>query len=161
MTPIEQSKEFYGMTPSQFHCLICRTSMYIYSIWLALLHNASGIAEGGRESQGFVIELPGMVKERYRALVESVGLKLFLPVYDLGNDWTRDNELLSRGYLCKSLEAKCLIGVPINGSVDDSVIQGVHAYYDKVMLPLIEKRNFLTVENANRYIGDGYDELMP
>lgn len=161
MTPVEQSKEFFGLTPSQFHCLVCRTSMYIYSVWLALLHGASGIAEGGRESQGFVIELPGMAKERYPLLVESVGLNLLLPVYDLRDDWIRDNELLSRGYLCKSFEAKCLIGVPVNGSVDESVIQGVHAYYDKIMLPLIKERNLLTIENAQRYIGDGYDELIP
>lgn len=161
MTPAKQAEEFLGLTPSQFHCLVCRTSMYIYSIWLALIHGASGIAEGGRESQGFVIELPGMAKERYSALVESVKLELFLPVYDLADDWLRDNELLSRGYLCKTIESKCLIGVPLPECIDDSVIQGVYAYYDKVMLPLIQKRNFLTIEMGHRYIGDGYNELVP
>lgn len=161
MTPVEQAKEFLGLTPSQFHCLICRTSMYIYSIWLALIHGASSIAEGGRKSQGFVIELPGMIKERYSALVRSAGLELLLPVYDLVDDWMRDNELLSRGYLCKTLEAKCLVGVPLPEGVEDSVIQGVHAYYDKVMLPLIQERGLLSMENGRRYIGDGYDELVP
>lgn len=161
MKPSEQAKEFFGLTPSQFHCLICRTSMYIYSIWIALLHDSEYIAEGGRKSQGFAIELPGMAKERYPTLVQSVGKKLLLPVYDLDNDWLRDNELLSRGYLCKSLEPKCLIGFPVDNSVDDSVIRGVHAYYDKIMLPLIQQRQLLTIENADRYIGNGYDELLP
>lgn len=161
MMPAEQLKEFYGLTPSQFHCLVCRTSMYIYSIWLALLHDATYIAEGGRKDQKFVIELPGMAQERYRALVRSAGLELLLPVYELNDNWIRDNELLARGYLCKSYEPKCLIGFPVNDSIDDSVVDGVHAYYDKVMLPLINNRNFLTLDKAHMYIGNNYDELEP
>lgn len=161
MTPAEQVKDFPGLTPSQFHCLVCRTSMYIYSIWLALIHDASSIAEGGRKSQGFAIELPGMAQMRYPTLTRSVGLELLLPVYDLADDWRRDNELLSRGYLCKTFEAKCLIGVPLPERLDDSVVEGVHAYYDRVMLPLIQEQDFLTVETGRRYIGNGYNELKP
>lgn len=160
MKPSEQCSKFQGMTPSQFHCLICRTSMYIYSIWLAMLNDAVYIAEGGREDQEFVIELSGMAKERFPKLVESVGLKLLLPVYDLADDWVRDNELIARGYLCKSLEPKCLIGFPVDGSVDQSVIDGVHSYYDKVILPRIQQRGLLTKEKALIYIGNGYDELQ-
>ena len=161
MTPAEQLKEFLGLTPSQFHCLVCRTSMYIYSIWLALIHDATYIAEGGRQDQKFVIELPGMAQERYRKLVQSVGLELLLPVYDLNNNWIRDNELLARGFLCKSYEPKCLIGFPVNDSIDDSVIDGVHAYYDKIILPLIKNRNLLTLEKAHMYIGNDFNELKP
>lgn len=160
MKPSEQHEEFHGMTPSQFHCLVCRTSMYIYSIWLAMLNNAEYIAEGGRKDQKFVIELPGMAEIRYPALVESVGIKLLLPVYHLDDNWARDNELIARGYQCKSLEPKCLIGFPENNSVDQSVIDGVHAYYDNVILRQIEKRHLLTRENAKIYIGNGYDELI-
>lgn len=159
MTPTEQAKEFFGLTPSQYHCLICRTAMYIYSIWLGLLNGSLYIAEGGRKSQEFVIELPGMAQKRYPALVQSVGMELLLPVYDLSDNWERDNELLSRGYLCKSLEGKCLIGFPVNNSIDENVIKGVHAYYDKVILPRIEERELLTINCAQRYIGNGYDEL--
>jgi len=159
MKPTEQAERFSGMTPSQFHCLICRTSMYIYSIWLAMLNGAAFIAEGGRKSQGFVVELPGMSKERYPALVESAGFKLLLPVYDLSDDWERDNELLARGFLCKSKEPKCLLGYPLADSVDDSVIEGVHAYYDEIILPLICKKRLLSMDNAERYIGNDYDEL--
>lgn len=159
MKPSDQAREFAGLTPSQFHCLICRTSMYLYSIWIALLNGASYIAEGGREDQGFVIELPGMAKERFRDLVEKAGLELLLPVYDLNNNWIRDNELLNRGYNCKSLEPKCLIGYPLEGSVDQSVIDGVHRYYDTVILPRIEERELLSIEKVKAYfINDNYDE---
>ena len=161
MKPEEQVQRYQGMTPSQFHCLICRTSMYIFSIWLAHKYNAQYIAEGGRMDQEFVIELPGMAQERYSALVSEGGMKLLLPVYDLNDNWERDNELLLRGYLCKSLEPKCIIGVPVCGSVDETVIEGVHSYYDREMLPLIRKLNLLSPRMAELYIESKYDELVP
>ena len=161
MKPSEQVLRFQGMTPSQCHCLMCRTGMYICSIWLAQRENAQIIAEGGRRDQQFVIELPGMALDRYQKLVNRAGFTLKLPVYDLDNDWERDNELLRKSYLCKTYEPKCLIGVPVNDSIDQSVIDGVHAYYDNVILPQIEKLHFLD-ENAYRnWLGTGYDELEP
>ena len=161
MKPEEQFKRYCGMTPSQFHCLICRTSMYIFSIWLAHKYDARFIAEGGRRDQEFVIELPGMAKERYPALVSEAGLELLLPVYELDSNWERDNELLLRGYLCKSFEPKCMVGVPVCGSVDETVIEGVHAYYDYEMLPLIRKLNLLSLRMTELYVGNEYNELVP
>ena len=172
MTPEEQLKRFKGMTPSQFHCLVCRTAMYIHSIWLCKLLDIPSIAEGGRKSQEFVVEREGMAKDRYPKLVESQDLNLLLPVYydgadwtkdkDFSADWERDNELLMRGYRSKCDEAKCFIGVPINGSVNDDVIDvidGTYAYYDEVMLPRIRKRGLLENEAILRYNPNAYSEL--
>ena len=169
MKPAEQQKRFKGMTPSQFHCLVCRTAMYIHSIWLCKIKEIPYIAEGGRRSQDFVIEQEGMALERYPELVKSVGMKLLLPVYDMGKDWTpdddfnadwiRDNELLMHGFRSKCDEAKCFIGVPITGSIDQSVIDGVHAYYDEVMLPRIQKRGLLENEAILRSNPNAYSEL--
>lgn len=161
MKPEEQAKEFAGLTPSQFHCLICRTSMYLYSIWLAKLNGALYLAEGGRKDQGFVIELPGMAQKRFPELVEKAGLKLLLPVYNLDGNWIRDNELLIRNYNCKSLEPKCLIGYPIENSVDDTVIEGVHRYFDNIILPAIEQRGLLDIDKVKDiFIDSNYDELI-
>lgn len=160
MEPSEQEKKYSGMTPSQFHCLICRTSMYIFSIWLAYKNEAHYIAEGGREDQEFVIELPGMAKDRLPKLVQSAGMELLLPVYELNSNWERDNELLLRNYICKTYEPKCMIGVPICGSINDRVIEGVHAYYDQEILPKIEKMNLLSPQMADHYFRSQYDELV-
>ncbi len=149
------------MTPSQFHCLICRTSMYLFSIWLAIINDAAYVAEGGREDQGFVIELPGMAQERFTQLVNKAGLKQLLPVYDLNDNLIRDNALINRGFICKSYEPKCLIGWPLEGSVDETVIEGVHKYYDNVVMPTIEKLHFLDEEFIDRIkeiISKNYDE---
>ena len=159
MKPSEQAAEFAGLTPSQFHCLICRTAMYIHTIWLAWREDAEYIAEGGREDQQFVIELPGMAENRYPTLVKKAGLTLLLPVYKLNDDWKRDNELIRLGYQSKTFEPKCMIGVPVNGSVDQAVIEGVHAYYDKVIIPKIEEMLFLDRDTARRYWENTYDEL--
>lgn len=159
MKPEEQLSKYSGMTPSQYHCLICRTTMYIYSIWLAMIHDACYVAEGARKDQQFVIELPGMAQKRYPDLVRSAGLELLLPVYDLNSDWDRDNELMARGYFCKNLEPKCLIGFPVYNSIDQSVIKGVHAYYDHEILPYIQSHNLLTIENARIHTNGCYDEI--
>ncbi len=159
MKPEEQHQCFSGMTPSQFHCLVCRTAMYIYAILLCKKHGIHYIAEGGRKSQQFVIELPGFAKQRYKELVESQGLELLLPVYDMESDWERDNELMMRNFICKCMEAKCIIGVPVNGSIDQNVIDGVHAYYDTVILERIRERNLLDKDSAIPDSSDSYDEL--
>ena len=158
MKPSEQASKFSGLTPSQIHCLICRTSMYIYSILLCKKYEIKYIAEGSRLSQEFVIELPGMSKERYPALVKRAGIDLLVPVYELDSDWDRDNELLKYNFLCKTLEAKCIIGVPVHGSVDESVIEGVHLYYDEVILKHILDYNLLNLENFET--DKNYDELQ-
>lgn len=159
MKPEDQMKTFKGLTPSQFHCLICRTSMYIASIWLAWHEGAEYIAEGGRKDQEFVIELPGMAQERFYKLTESAGIHQLLPVYEMSNDWERDNELIQRGFVSKSLEPKCLIGCPVCGSIDDEVIEGVHAYYDEIILKQIEERGLLTQEASKRILNPNYNEL--
>ena len=64
-----------------------------------------------------------------------------------------------RGYRSKCDEAKCFIGVPINGSIDQSVIDGVHAYYDEVMLPRMEKRDLLKKQAILLYNPGAYNEL--
>lgn len=159
MKPEEQKQRYAGMTPSQFHCLICRTAMYLHTVWLAQREQALFIAEGSRKDQQFVIELPGMAQKRYPELARRAGLELLLPVYELDDDWERDNELLRRGYQCKTLEPKCLIGVPVQNSIDQSVIDGVHAYYDKEILPRIEELNLLDFEVSSQYLESPYDEL--
>ena len=144
MKPAEQQEKYSGMTPSQFHCLVCRTSMYVYSVWLAQTYRADMIAEGARKCQEFVIELPGMAKDRYPKMLKELGLQLLLPVYDIEDDAERNEELARRFFNHRTYEPKCMIGWPVKGSVDQSVIDGVHAYFDDVILPIIKQKNFFS-----------------
>jgi hypothetical protein len=158
MKACDISEKYPGLTPSQFHCLICRTSMYIHSIKTAIVNNAKYIAEGGRKDQEFVIELPEMI-EKLRSLVESTGLELLLPVYELNDNWERDNELMARGFLSKTYEPKCIIGVPVQGSVDEQVIKSVTDYYTDIIEHIIFEKKLLSNDRPITYNDSDYNEL--
>ena len=138
-------REFGEITISQLNCLLCRTSMYIYSIILCKKMNISIIAEGARKSQLFVIELEGMI-ERYKSLLNQHGINLLLPVYNLISDWDRENELMWRGFIPQTIEDQCMLGVPLNNSVSKEVINGIHTFYDKVILPKIIEKGLIEKE---------------
>lgn len=130
-------KERYGeITYSQFNCLTCRTTMYLYSIVFCKYLNIKKISDGARPSQGFVVELPSML-ERYKKLLSKYGIELLLPVQHIDSDWTIKNELLLRGIVPKTLEPRCLIGVPLpNGErPDNDIIQGTLKFFDEEMYP--------------------------
>ncbi len=130
-------KEKYGeITYSQFNCLTCRTTMYLYSIVFCNYLGIKKISDGARPSQGFVVELPSML-ERYEKLLSKYEIELLLPVQYIDSDWTVKNELLLRGIVPKTLELQCLIGVPLpNGKKpDEDIIQGTLKFFDEEMYP--------------------------
>ncbi len=130
-------KEKYGeITYSQFNCLTCRTTMYLYSIVFCNYLGIKKISDGARPSQGFVVELPSML-ERYEKLLSKYEIELLLPVQYIDSDWTVKNELLLRGIVPKTLEPQCLIGVPLpNGKKpDEDIIQGTLKFFDEEMSP--------------------------
>lgn len=130
-------KEKYGeITYSQFNCLTCRTTMYLYFIVFCNYLGIKKISDGARPSQGFVVELPSML-ERYEKLLSKYEIELLLPVQYIDSDWTVKNELLLRGIVPKTLEPQCLIGVPLpNGKKpDEDIIQGTLKFFDEEMSP--------------------------
>lgn len=68
MKPSEILKEFGELTISQFHCLTCRSAMYIWAIIKAKQMRIKYLADGAREDQGFVIELPSMIESSETSL---------------------------------------------------------------------------------------------
>ena len=95
-----------------------------------------------RKSQGFIVELDDMIG-RYKTLLEKYEIEHLLPVYTLDSDWDRKNELMDRGFTPKTFEPQCLLGFPLDGPIGQNIIDGVHAYYDKVVLPRIEDRKLI------------------
>lgn len=136
MTP-GQIASTYGQLPtSQFHCLTCRSSMYIWSIIWAKQEGCAFVADGARSVQGFVIELPGMAK-RFQDFFREYSLELMFPVLDLTSDWELKNRLLRAGFVPKTIEPQCFLGVPLpNGEAPDkTVVDAVEKYFDEVVAP--------------------------
>ena len=127
---------------------------------LNIENNAKFIAEGGRRDQEFVIELPGMAQKRFPELVGKAGLKLLLPVYDITDNWKRDNELATYGFISKTMEPKCLIGCPVNNSIDQDVIDGVHLFYDNFILDIIDKQELLSTKYQKAFNKNSYNEMV-
>ena len=67
--------------------------------------------------------------------------ELLLPVWDLDSDWERKNLLLLRGFIPKTLEPQCLIGVSLPGgkTPDTEIQKAVENYFDKIVLPRARK----------------------
>lgn len=127
--------EKYGeITYSQFNCLTCRLSMYLYSIVICKCLKIKKVSDGARYIQGFAIETEYML-ERFRKLFERYQIELILPVADLNSDWGEKNELLIHGFIPKVLEPQCLLGVPLeNVKLDEEIIKGVASFYDKEII---------------------------
>jgi hypothetical protein len=136
MKPSEVMKEYGELTISQFHCLTCRSAMYIWSIIKAKQMEMRYIAEGARKSQGFVIELPCMIN-KFKSFLSEYSIELLLPVYELDSDWERKNLLLLRGFVPKTLEPQCLVGFPLPSgkALDEDVQNAVEKFFDKIVLP--------------------------
>lgn len=127
----------YGdVTYSQINCTACRMAMYAYSIALCKKLGISYISDGARTNQLFAIEQP-VVLNKIRETLDKIGIQLLTPVLDMPSNWDRKNELLIRGFFPKMMEQQCLIGVPIDGPLQQCVIEGIVRFYEKDIYPRI------------------------
>jgi len=136
LTPSEVAKRWGELPVAQFNCLTCRTAMYVWAVAWCEKAGVTVVADGARRSQGWPIMQESMLA-RFRDLFAAHSLELRLPVYDLDSDWSRKNLLLMRGFVPKTLEPQCLVGVPLpyDGAPPPDVQQAVESYYDDVVLP--------------------------
>lgn len=143
----EITEKYPKLHQSQLNCLTCHTAMYVQSIAICKTKKINCIAEGMRKQQGFFVELPEM-KKRYEELCKEYELDLLTPVYDLNSDMERKMSLLKRGFTPKSYEPQCLIGCPLNGSLNDEQITSLANYYDNEIYPKLSK----LIDDAKEYI---------
>lgn len=123
---------------NQIQCITCRSAMYMAGIILCKIYNINVIAEGARKCQLFAIEQPIMIDE-YKSLLDRYGIELLLPVYELESDWNRRLELQDNGFLPKTLEAVCTIGLPMKEELTDEELDIHNKAYQKKILPSINR----------------------
>ncbi len=57
---------------------------------------------------------------------------------DIDSDWQLKNELLLRGFIPKTLESQCLLGIPLSkNGISETEINGVCSFFDKEITPKI------------------------
>lgn len=136
MKPSDIVNEYGELPYSQYNCLICRSSMYLYSIILCKMLDIKYMAEGARKSQSFVIELEPML-QKFRELLKEYDIELYTPVFDIVDDKEVDQELSLYNFYHGGLEPQCLLGVPINNKypIDEEVIKATIKFYEKEIQP--------------------------
>lgn len=144
----ELSKDYGETTISQLNCLSCRLAMYVISIILSKKMDIKIIADGARESQLFAIEQETLLK-RFEKLFEKYGLKIEFPLKDLNDDFELKNQLLIRGFVPKTIEPQCLIGMPLSKKITSEIVEGTANIFDKLLLDkayeLVEKYKVIDI----------------
>ena len=141
--------EKYGeVSISQFNCLSCRLAMYVVTIIEARNNNINLIIDGARKSQLFAIEQDLLV-ENFKKLFQKYNLKINYPLLNEDNDFIIKNEILIRGFVPKTLEPQCLIGMPIE-KLDNEIVKSVNNVYENLLkdkaIELIKKYENTIIE---------------
>ena len=154
LLPSEIIDEFGEVTISQFNCLSCRLSMYIVTIILCKQLTIKYVSDGARKSQLFAIEQDEFLN-RFVELFKEYGIDILFPVKDIDDDFDLKNQILIRGFVPKTYEPQCLLGMPIKGKeLDEKVLTGSLNIYDKLLkdkaYELIDK--YKNVDISGEYI---------
>ena len=129
----ENIKKYGDITISQFNCLSCRLAMYVMSIIIAKQRNIKLVVDGARKSQLFAIEQEKLL-EKFKKFFKANDLELDFPIKNLANDFELKNELLIRGFVPKTLEPQCLLGLPLKKEqIDDEIINSTANVFDKLL----------------------------
>lgn len=128
----EELNNKYGkISISQYRCLLCRMAMYTYSVALARKMNIKYIAEGARKSQLFAIEQQELIDE-FKIFCNQYGIELLTPVFDLVDDYEKENELLLWDFLPVANEGKCLLGYPMSRKLTQEEIDDIKELYKSI-----------------------------
>lgn len=154
MSQKQLGAEYPNVTNCQFQCLHCQTAMWISAIAYCNAKGIKYIACGYRKSDIFCT---GSQEYMYRIskVAQHFNCYIETPVWDVDNDWERDQEMLFNQFVPKVLEPKCLIGrAPLKGlpkEEHDDMIK----YFDKnIDSKLIELVNSLTPILKNIKLSD-------
>lgn len=147
--------KLYGeATISQFNCLTCRLSMYVMTIILCLKNNIDTVVDGARKSQLFALEQDELL-ERFEKLFKKYNIKIEYPVKELEDDYELKNQLLIRGFVPKTLEPQCLLGVSLKKEeIDEKVINAMEKIYDNLLKDKAEEliQKYKNVNLSGEYL---------
>lgn len=116
-TTNELAKKYPNIKGYQVNCLCCKTAMYIHAIATCKQFDIPYLADGVRESQGFITDSSEMI-DRFKELYGVNNVTLLTPVNTLDDDWKRKRMLSDRGLPTKTFEPQCFLGCPLeNGGL--------------------------------------------
>lgn len=153
LKPSEILKNYGEVLISQFNCLSCRLSMYITSIIICIQMGINCVVDGARKSQLFAIE-QDILLNKFTMLFKQYKIDILFPLKDLDDDFELKNQILIRGFVPKTYEPQCLIGMPITKEDNNKeIVESIARVYEKLLketaCKLIEK--YKNVDIAGEY----------
>ncbi len=128
--------------------------MYILAIIICLQKNIDIVIDGARKSQLFAIEQDKMIQE-FHKLFQKFNLEITYPLLNEKDDFSIKNQILAHGFVPKTNESQCLLGMPIlEKSINDEIIDGCLNVYIKELYPKIEKiiETYQNIDFQENYI---------
>ena len=122
----------YGkISISQYRCLLCRMAMYTYCVSLCKKMNIRYMAEGARKSQLFAIEQEELLNE-FRNFCNKYDIELLTPVFDVFNEYEKENEIYMWGVDALAYEDKCLLGFPMDRKLTIEELEDIKNLYKSI-----------------------------
>ena len=101
--------------------------------------NIKLIVDGARKIQLFAIERDALL-ERFKSFFEKYNMEIDFPLKDFKDDFELKNQLLIRGFVPKTLEPQCLLGIPMsNKDLTKEIIESTAKIFDKLLLDKANK----------------------
>ena len=148
--PKELVEKYPNLPYHQLECLCCHTAMFAKAVAYCKARGISTLVEGSRISQGFIIEVPGMI-EVYRSICDKYDVDLVLPVLNISDDIERALELSSYNFIPKAYEPQCTLGLPIKNSLTPEQISEFVRYFNDNILGIVHS-NIASLERTLRFI---------
>jgi len=143
----ELNNKYGKISMSQYRCLLCRMAMYTYTVALARKMNINYIAEGARKSQLFAIEQEALLNE-FKIFCNKYNIELLTPVFEVEDDYEKENEIYMWDVDATPYEAKCLLGYPMSRKLTEEEIDDIRNLYKSIKYlqerDIDEKRVVLT-----------------
>lgn len=152
--PSEILSKYGEITISQFNCLSCRLSMYIMAIILCKKMDIRLVVDGARKSQLFAIEQEVLLV-KFKDFFNRFNLEIDYPIKDFKDDFELKNQLLIRGFVPKTLEPQCLLGMPIsNKDITTEIVKATEKVFDELLknkaIEMVDK--YKDIEMSGEYL---------
>ena len=128
--------------------------MYILSIIICKKENIKLVVDGARKSQLFAIEQETMINE-FKKLFKNFDIEILFPLLNEKDDFSIKNQILAHGFVPKTNESQCLLGMPIlKDAINDDILEGCLNVYIKELYPKIEKiiETYQNIDFQENYI---------
>lgn len=134
---LQTDTSFYEQT-----CLPCHHAYVVVAGAVAGSLGITNLAFGYAAYQGTWPEQTPLATSRLRTVLESLGIRLLLPVYDLSSLLAAENELRSIGLSTLALEQKCSRQVT-NVELADDQLQSQIALWERAILESARKLHLI------------------